>query len=157
VASNSRTRWSTLLRPTCSKLHNVVERDGSAVAQCPACAALGRDSKGCHLVVYDDGAFSCIGFSGHSEEARAHRREVARLAGWKTSPLAKGKAPKGPVAPPRVPLVSWRSKLGANATAADAADGVETGSPRASCPCSFPHFSPRKTNKKPSETSAERT
>lgn len=146
------------MRPTCSKLNNVVERgDGSVVAQCPACAALGRDTKGCHLVVYNNGAFGCIAFSGNSEEARRHRREVARLAGWESVPAAKRNGPKRPGVPPPVPLVPWRSKLGAEVVVADAADGVAPGSPRAFGLCSFPHFSSRKTNKRSSETSAERS
>jgi uncharacterized C2H2 Zn-finger protein len=143
--------------PTFSNLTNVVERaDGSVVAQCPACAALGRDSKGHHLVVYENGAFGCIAFHGQSEEARAHRREVARLAGWKAPQRAKGSERKGAGAPPPVALVPWRSKLGAEGRTTDAADGSACGSPRPPGSSSFPFLTSRKTNKKPSETSAER-
>lgn len=140
--------------PTCSKLNNVVERgDGSVVAQCPACAALGRDRKGCHLVVYANGAFGCIAFSGDSLEARAHRREVARLAGWQISPHATKAGPKRAAAPPAVPLVPWRSKLGTKSVGADGADGCAPGSPRTSGLDFFSSLSSRKTEEKPSETS----
>ena len=146
--------------PTCSKLHNVVERgDGSVVAQCPACAALGRDSKGCHLVVYNNGAYGCIAYSGNSEEARAHRREVARLAGWKRATPTKT-GPKRAGAPPAVPLVPWRSKLAtttgtATGGGADAADDCRPGSPRTFAPFSSPPLSSRKTKENMSAPSAK--
>ena len=56
------------------KLDNVVERAGKIIARCPACAAKGRDSHGNHLVIFDNGAFSCI--IGDSN----HRKEIYRLA-----------------------------------------------------------------------------
>ena len=56
------------------KLDNVVERAGKVIARCPACAAKGRDSHGNHLVIFDNGAFSCI--VGDSN----HRKEIYRLA-----------------------------------------------------------------------------
>ena len=143
------------MSPTCSKLNNVMERgDGSVVAQCPACAALGRDSKGCHLVVYSTGAYGCIAYSGNSEEARAHRREVARLAGWQRTTATKRGA-ETTDAPPAVPLVPWRSQLGTVGVvaSADAADGCRPGSPRTFAPCSFPPLSSRKTKEKTSEPS----
>jgi len=56
------------------KLDNVVERAGKVIARCPACAAKGRDSHGNHLVIFDNGAFSCI--IGDSN----HRKEIYRLA-----------------------------------------------------------------------------
>ena len=34
--------------------------DGTDVARCPACAAIGQDRKGEHLVVYPDGRFGCV-------------------------------------------------------------------------------------------------
>ena len=56
------------------KLDNVVERAGKIIARCPACAAKGRDSHGNHLVIFDNGAFSCI--VGDSN----HRKEIYHLA-----------------------------------------------------------------------------
>ena len=56
------------------KLENVVERTGKIIARCPACAAKGRDSQGNHLVIFDNGAYSCI--IGDSN----HRKEIYRLA-----------------------------------------------------------------------------
>ena len=56
------------------KLDNVIERAGKIIARCPACAAKGRDSQGNHLVIFDNGAYSCI--VGDSN----HRKEIYRLA-----------------------------------------------------------------------------
>ena len=56
------------------KLENVVERTGKIIARCPACAAKGRDSQGNHLVIFDNGAFSCI--IGDAN----HRKEIYQLA-----------------------------------------------------------------------------
>ena len=42
------------------KLENVIERSGKIIARCPACAERGRDSQGNHLVIFDNGAYSCI-------------------------------------------------------------------------------------------------
>ena len=56
------------------KLENVVERTGKIIARCPACALKGRDSQGNHLVIFDNGAFSCI--IGDAN----HRKEIYQLA-----------------------------------------------------------------------------
>ena len=56
------------------KLENVVERTGKIIARCPACAVKGRDSQGNHLVIFDNGAFSCI--IGDAN----HRKEIYQLA-----------------------------------------------------------------------------
>jgi hypothetical protein len=56
------------------KLDNVVERSGKIIARCPACAQRGRDSQGNHLVIFDNGAYSCI--VGDSN----HRKEIYKLA-----------------------------------------------------------------------------
>jgi len=57
-----------------NKLDNVVERGGKTIARCPACASRGRDSHGNHLVIFDNGAYSCI--VGDA----THRKEIYRLA-----------------------------------------------------------------------------
>jgi hypothetical protein len=65
-----------------AKLTNVVPRpDGSYTARCPACAEEGHDAKGNHLIVFPSGAFACVIFQGHTEQASKHRATIARLAG----------------------------------------------------------------------------
>jgi hypothetical protein len=56
------------------KLENVKKRSGKIIARCPACAERGRDSQGNHLVIFDNGAYSCI--VGDAK----HRRKIYRLA-----------------------------------------------------------------------------
>ena len=56
------------------KLDNVVERSGKIIARCPACAQRGRDSQGNHLVIFDNGAYSCIVGDAN------HRKEIYQLA-----------------------------------------------------------------------------
>jgi hypothetical protein len=56
------------------KLDNVIERSGKIIARCPACAERGRDSQGNHLVIFDNGAYSCIVGDAN------HRKEIYRLA-----------------------------------------------------------------------------
>jgi hypothetical protein len=93
---------------TLSKLRCVKKRDdGSVTAQCPACAAKGRDRKGDHLRVYDNDRFSCIVFLGNSHDARQHRLEIMRHAGWvvdyRTTDSKKWRYP--------APVKSWRHQL----------------------------------------------
>lgn len=65
-----------------AKLSNIVPRsDGSYNARCPACEAEGHDAKGNHLIVFPTGAFACVVFQGHNEQAVQHRAMIARLAG----------------------------------------------------------------------------
>ena len=56
------------------ELENVIERSGKIIARCPACAERGRDSQGNHLVIFDNGAYSCIVGDAN------HRKEIYRLA-----------------------------------------------------------------------------
>lgn len=62
------------------------------IAQCPACAADGLDTKGEHLAVYP-GGFACVLNLGQSEESKKHRSRIFALAGRKTGgkrdPLAE--------------------------------------------------------------------
>ncbi len=58
-------------------LKKIKHRPTKIVAQCPACAEAGGDSKGVHLVVYPDGRFGC---TAHPKD-KSHRRRVAELAG----------------------------------------------------------------------------
>lgn len=71
------------------KLSNVVPRpDGSYNARCPACAEEGRDTKGNHLIVFPTGAFACVVFQGHTEQASKHRAVIVRLVGQRGSQAA---------------------------------------------------------------------
>jgi hypothetical protein len=75
-----------------SKLKNVKLRGGVVIAQCPVCAAEGRDSKGQHLAVFDEGhgAFSCI----TAPRDKVHNRAIAALAGLDAPPLLRRRAPR---------------------------------------------------------------
>lgn len=61
-------------------LKRVKHRLGKIVAQCPACAETGGDSKGVHLAVYPDGKFGCTA----RPMDKVHRRRIAELAGDQT-------------------------------------------------------------------------
>lgn len=62
-----------------SRLENVRQCGGKTIARCPACAEEDRDTKGVHLVIYQDGKFGCVtcpGAPGHE-----HRKRILALAG----------------------------------------------------------------------------
>jgi hypothetical protein len=54
--------------------------DGSYNARCPACAEQGRDATGKHLIVFPNGAFSCIIYRGHTGLDITHRKRIVQLA-----------------------------------------------------------------------------
>ena len=54
-------------------------KDGTAVARCPACAGVGQDKRGEHLVVYPDGRFGCVVHPG--EAGRLHRKAIWEAVG----------------------------------------------------------------------------
>jgi hypothetical protein len=58
-------------------LNNVKHRLTKIVAQCPACAEVGADKTGNHLVMYPDGKFGC---TAHPKD-KVHRRWIAELVG----------------------------------------------------------------------------
>jgi hypothetical protein len=60
-----------------SKLKNVVRKDGKIEAQCPACASVGHDATGNHLVVYPDGRFGCVA----NPSDAAHNKQILGLVG----------------------------------------------------------------------------
>jgi hypothetical protein len=60
-----------------TKLKNVVKKDGKTVAQCPACAAVGADTKGDHLAIFEDGKFACVANPGD----KTHNKEIHKLVG----------------------------------------------------------------------------
>ena len=53
--------------------------DGTVVARCPACAAVGQDRAGEHLVVYPDGRFGCVVHPG--EGGCLHRKAIWAAVG----------------------------------------------------------------------------
>ena len=52
---------------------------GTVVARCPACAAVGQDRSGEHLVVYPDGRFGCVVHPG--EAGWLHRKMIWEAVG----------------------------------------------------------------------------
>ena len=67
-----------------SKLENVLHKDGKLTARCPACFERGSDSKGEHLVVYENGVFGCV---VHQEDEE-HRKRIYAFVG-ENAPSAK--------------------------------------------------------------------
>lgn len=67
-----------------SRLENVRTIGNKTIARCPACAEIGHDKKGNHLVISQDGKFACVMFQGAS--GHEHRKRIFRLAGIKECP-----------------------------------------------------------------------
>lgn len=67
-----------------SQLQNVRRNGNKTIAQCPACAEMGQDKKGNHLVISGDGKFACVMFQGAS--GHEHRKRMFRLVGIRESP-----------------------------------------------------------------------
>jgi len=65
-----------------SLLKKAKQHGDKLVAQCPACAEMGGDSKGVHLVIYPDERFGCVAYP----KDKAHRRRIAELVGDKRYP-----------------------------------------------------------------------
>ena len=53
--------------------------NGTVVARCPACAVVGQDRDGNHLVVYPDGRFGCVVYPGKA--GWLHRKEIWAAVG----------------------------------------------------------------------------
>lgn len=64
-----------------SRLEKVRQRGNKTVARCPACAELGHDEKGEHLVIMADGRFGCVVCPGAA--GKDHRKQIHALAGEK--------------------------------------------------------------------------
>lgn len=64
-----------------SKLEKVKHRGANVIARCPACAEIGGDRKGEHLMINDAGQFGCVVFPGSS--GQQHRQRIFELAGEK--------------------------------------------------------------------------
>ena len=86
-----------------NKLENVSRgKDGKITARCPACKKEGHDSKGDHLVVFDDGGFGCVKYMGDSE----HRKEIAKLAGQQAdAPQQRGRITVSPFIAPKPKII----------------------------------------------------
>jgi len=90
-----------------SLLENVRDRAGKMTARCPACAAVGADRSGEHLVITEDGRFGCILNPGRG--GAEHRRAIWARAGETpdTSRIASfapaRPKPVPPKAKPRIP------------------------------------------------------
>ena len=61
------------------KLENCHKKGGKIVARCPACAEIGQDKQGNHLILYDDGRFGCVKYQG--TEGIEHRKRIFQLVG----------------------------------------------------------------------------
>jgi len=70
-----------------TKLKMVRKLARKITAQCPACAERDGDSKGNHLVVYQNGKYACIA----NRKDKAHSKRIFELAG------SRGKTIDGPV------------------------------------------------------------
>jgi hypothetical protein len=65
-----------------SKLENCRQKDGKTIARCPACAEMGQDKHGNHLVINEDGRFGCVVYQG--DHGRDHRKRIFHLVGEKS-------------------------------------------------------------------------
>jgi hypothetical protein len=86
-----------------SKLKNLRMIGGKTIAQCPACAEDGKDSKCEHLYINGDGHYGCVMFQ--ASEGHEHRQRIEALVGmvdlkpsreksiWTTLPSAPESAP----------------------------------------------------------------
>jgi hypothetical protein len=52
------------------RLEKVRRYPGKIIARCPACGEDGKDRTGNHLVLFDNGAFSCVIDEGHTQRIR---------------------------------------------------------------------------------------
>jgi hypothetical protein len=62
-----------------SKLENCKTVGNKIIARCPACQELGQDTKGNHLVIYEDGRFGCVAYPSNS--GQTHRKRIFQLVG----------------------------------------------------------------------------
>ena len=89
------------------KLENVREAHGKTIARCPACAAVGQDNTGNHLVIYDDGKYGCVVNPGDSE----HRQQIFQLVGVCDNEIPLRKLPPLPKRKSDKPRVIRKIKL----------------------------------------------
>ena len=105
-----------------AKLENVRERSGKIVARCPACAELGGDNSGEHLVILNGGTgpFGCIAYPGPA--GHEHRRRIAELAGLDLTatprpapppPRQRSAKPPRPLPPLHTPTQARLAKIAA--------------------------------------------
>jgi len=63
------------------KLENIKKKGSHIIARCPACAEEGRDNRGEHLSIDDQGRFACVVYPGDS--GKDHRKRIFALVGIK--------------------------------------------------------------------------
>jgi hypothetical protein len=85
------------------RLDNVKVRVGKIIAACPACRAEGGDRAGDHLVIFDDGRFGCVRYSGRSWDSITHRKTICRLVGDGNAPVTADVAPEAFLKLPGLP------------------------------------------------------
>lgn len=72
-------------------LERVRPRGGKIVARCPACAEMGADRRGEHLMIDPDGRFACA--TNQGKVGHAHRQRIWELAGRLDGPRSPIWAP----------------------------------------------------------------
>ena len=75
-------------------LDGVQLQRGKVIARCPACAEVGMDRAGTHLMVLPDGRFGCVLNPGKAGEE--HRRRIWLLAGVREEAAVRHVAPPRP-------------------------------------------------------------
>lgn len=84
-----------------SKLHKPRIKGGKTIAQCPACAEVGDDSKADHLFINPDGKFGCIIYQ--STDGNDHRKRIFEMVGIPEEKPTKQTYTALPCAPPNAP------------------------------------------------------
>jgi len=90
-----------------SRLKQLRDAGDKKIAQCPACAAKGNDSRGEHLAIYPNGKYSCV---AHPKD-KLHQAEIFGLAGIQRSEIGTGpipvpiRRPESAIRTPKVILV----------------------------------------------------
>jgi hypothetical protein len=79
-----RLKGAVIMSIDLSLLQNVRTSGNKTIARCPACAEMGQDKKGNHLVISEEGKFACVMFQGAS--GHEHRKRIFRLVGIKETP-----------------------------------------------------------------------
>ncbi len=87
-----------------TKLQKLRHQGSKIIARCPACAENGCDRKGEHLIINDEGRFSCVLFPGQA--GQQHRRRIFELVGVKEM-TKKGFEVRTPLFPlvPRIAVI----------------------------------------------------
>jgi DNA primase len=68
-----------------SKLENIKKTQNGSTARCPACTEQGRDSKGAHLFIYNNGNFGCVA----NPDDNNHRLEILKILGQQVEKVSE--------------------------------------------------------------------